>query len=90
MTHPPQVVVHLEQPLAAFQENDLSVKEVLVMGLSWPTDYWPALAIEWLHQGAPLDDEIAELLMAVSQRRRFPQSLRHSAFAIAKRWYKRK
>jgi hypothetical protein len=44
MTHPTQVVVHLEQPLAAFQENDLSVKEVLAMGLSWPTDYWPALA----------------------------------------------
>ena len=88
MTHPPWVVVHLEQPLAAFREDGLSVKDVLVVGLTWPTDYWPALAIEWLRQGALVDGEIAELLMAVSRRRGIPQSLRRRAFAFAKRWYK--
>lgn len=89
MAHPPCVVVHLEQPLAAFREDGLSVKDVLVVGLTWPTDYWPALAIEWLRQGAPVDEEIAELLMAVSRRRGFRQSVRYGAFGIAKRWSKR-
>lgn len=80
MAHPPWVVVHLEQPLAAFREDGLSVKDVLVVGLTWPTDYWPALAIDWLRQGAPVGGEIAELLMAVSRRQGFGQSVQAQCF----------
>src|SRR4051812_446333 len=83
---PRKLVIHLESPFAKYDASAVPVREVLVAGLSWETEYWPGLAVQWLEQGADVDAEIAALLDTVAARKHFPQSLRHKAFAIARRW----
>jgi hypothetical protein len=61
---------------------------VLHAGLKWPSSYWVELAVNWIEQGAPVDQEIAATLDVVSETKNFPQALRHKAFAIARRWEK--
>ena len=57
----------------------------MIAGLRWPTPYWCGLAVDWLEQGLPVDDDIVELLQTVAANRSFPQSLRHRAFSVYKR-----
>lgn len=64
----------------------MAVKDILLAGLRWEAEYWPSLAIAWLEQGAPMDKEIMEGLDDISDNKHFPQSLRHKAFAFARRW----
>lgn len=51
---------------------------------SWGS-YWPALAISWLEGGMPVTREIMAALESVSNNKGLPQSLRHQAFALAKK-----
>src|SRR5262245_59199255 len=83
---PSKLVSHLESPYATYDDSGVPAHDVLIAGLSWETQYWPALAVQWLEQGAPVDAEIAALLEKVASQKHFPQSLRHKAFAIARRW----
>jgi hypothetical protein len=78
----PSIVKPLERPLAAFSSNIDSARDVAVAGLRWSTPYWCDLAIGWLEQGLVVDVEIDEILRDISQSRRYPQSLRHRAFAL--------
>ena len=54
--------------------------------LSWPTDYWIALALAWVEAEprlvASVSDELAEL---ASERRRGTQNLRHRARRVLAR-----
>jgi hypothetical protein len=81
-----KLVVHLEAPYGAYKQVLAPVREVVVAGLSWPTEYWVGLAIAWLEQGVPIDQEVFVLLDRVAQTRHFAQSVRHRAFALARRW----
>lgn len=79
------LVVHLEGPYPEYQ-SVASVRDVVLAGLTWPTDYWAGLAIGWLEQGAPLDAGVIVALNQVAQKKHFAQSIRHRAFSLAKRW----
>jgi hypothetical protein len=81
----PEIVEPLEHPLTQFSSSACCAREVAVAGLRWPTPYWCSLAVEWLEQGLPVDNDIVELLLAIAKNRRFPQALRHRAFSIYKR-----
>lgn len=81
----PTIVQPLEHPLSEFSSSVHSARDVVIAGLNWPAPYWCNLAMVWLEQGLPTDDEIIELLRTIAENRRFPQSLRHRAFAIHKR-----
>jgi hypothetical protein len=83
---PRKLLIHLESPYANYDASLVPVHDVLVAGLSWETEYWSGLAVQWLEQGAEVDAEIAVLLDNVAARKHFPQSLRHKAFAMARRW----
>lgn len=65
-----------------------SARDIVIAALKWPTEYWPELALAWLDEGLPVDEELAALLLAVSRQHAFVQRLRHRAFAIAMRWEK--
>ncbi|MFV5215691.1 hypothetical protein ACLIIZ_18375 [Azonexus caeni] len=82
------LVVHLESPLSAFAASEGSVRDVVLAGLNWPTEYWAALAVVWLGQGAPVDSEIASALQVLAEKKHYSQSVRHRAFAIARRFEK--
>ena len=56
---------------------------------SWGS-HWPELAVSWLESGLPISPAIAHALNALSQDKRFPQSVRHRGFALAKRWARSK
>ena len=83
---PRSVVTHLEAPLSAYASGEIAARDVVLSGLSWDTPHWPTLAVAWLEQGLPVDDEIAELLGQVVSRPKWPQALRHRAKALLKSW----
>jgi hypothetical protein len=83
-----KLVVHLESPLSAYDSSRGGAREVVLTGLNWQTEYWAALAVGWLEQGAPIDAEIASALHAIVEKKHFSQGLRHRAFAFARRFEK--
>ncbi len=42
----------------------------------------------WIEQGVPLNEELVSALEAVSANKSNAQTIRHKAFALAKRWYR--
>jgi pimeloyl-[acyl-carrier protein] methyl ester esterase len=65
----------------------VSLRQVVVFALAGPMRWgWGGYAVSWIEAGFPVDDEIASALEIVSQDKRFPQRVRHRAFAAAKRW----
>lgn len=80
-----ELVVLLESPHKDVTSPEL-VREAIKAGLGWPTPYWPELAVRWIEDGASLDSELAKLVDAVAANEHFPQSLRHRAFALARRF----
>ena len=83
------LVVLLEKPFADYCADDAAVRDVILAGLSWPTDtsagYWQNLAVEWIEQGAAVDAEIVVLLNVIAVTEKLPQKLRHRARAIVQR-----
>lgn len=80
-----RLVTHLESPFAASALPYAEARHVVLMGLTWPTEYWACLAIGWLEQGAQLDVELAAALDAIASKP-FSQNVRHRAFALARQW----
>jgi hypothetical protein len=87
MAHPPSLVTYLEKPYTECAPN-VPVRDVILMALRWPTptDYWPALAIGWLDQGAPIDQDIMNILSEIVEKKKFSQNVRHRAAALARKW----
>jgi hypothetical protein len=83
-----QLLIHLETPFIHYVPAVAPARDVLVAGLKWSTSYWVGLAVNWVEQGAPIDEEIAAMLDMIAKTKHFPQALRHKSFAIARRWEK--
>lgn len=66
--------------------GSMPASEILLGALNWPTGYWPALAIGWIEQGAPINSEIAKRLEIIGRGRQYEQRTRHRSFALHKRW----
>ena len=62
------------------EPNNFPYIPLILSALKYPTSssYWPNLAVSWLKQGAPLNREISELLLAMSKNKKYDQKLRHS------------
>lgn len=80
-----RLVIHLETPFASCGLSVEEARGAVLMGLSWPTEYWVDLAIGWLEQSALLDAELAAALDAVTLKP-FSQGVRHRAFALVRQW----
>jgi hypothetical protein len=85
MTDQRDLIVLLEGPLSDYASYPAKVREILIAGLTWETDYWAELAVRWIEGGAPIDAEICELLDQF-QNKPFPQNLRHRARAASRRF----
>jgi hypothetical protein len=83
------LVVRLQAPFADYCADDATARDVILAGLSWPTDtpagYWQGLAVDWIEQGAAVDAEMTEFLKVIATTAKLPQQLRHKARAIV-RW----
>jgi hypothetical protein len=79
----------LEAPRSEYVSAGASVRDVVMAGLNWPTPYWPELAVNWLEDGAAMDDEIADLLLRIAETKTFPQNLGHRSAALANKWARR-
>ena len=87
MENPSKLVALLEQDyLNAKKGGSQDMRKTLIAGLTWETNYWVNLAIEWIKQGAPLDKEIVSLLEEISSKKMYSQSIRHAALKLANRW----
>lgn len=83
----PSIVLQLERPYEEFTPRESTPREIVLAGLRWPTEYWRALAVRWLEQGVPLDTEIADLLLNLSEdRQTCSQRLRQRAFALSAKY----
>lgn len=80
-----RLVTHLEAPFASRELPEAEIRGAVLMGLTWPTEYWAALAIGWLEQGAPLDAELSAALEAITSKP-FSQRVRHRARALTRQW----
>lgn len=63
----------------------VSLERLVAFALNSWGSHWPALAVSWLEGGMPVTHEIIAALESVSDNKGLPQSLRHRAFALAKR-----
>lgn len=83
------LVVRLQTPFADYCADDATARDVILAGLSWPTDtpagYWQGLAVDWIEQGAAVDAEMTEFLKVIATTAKLPQQLRHKARAIVRR-----
>jgi len=77
----------LESPYSMYS-GSMPAREILLGALNWPTGYWPALAVGWLEQGAPVDSDIAARLEAIGRGRQYEQRTRHRSLALLKGWAK--
>jgi hypothetical protein len=82
-----ELLVLLESPLKDSTSPEL-VRGAIEAGLRWPTptSYWAELAVRWLEEGAPMDEDLVKLLDELNNTRQSPQNLRHRAFALARRF----
>ncbi len=83
---PRKLVLSLERPYAAFSPQAETPRDVLLAGLKWRSHYWTKLAIDWIHQGAPIDEDIVNELELVSEDKQLAQKTRQEAFVIARKW----
>jgi hypothetical protein len=86
MNRQSELVSKLINPLSELDTSSFAPKQVVLAALTWPTDGWMRIALEWIEQGIPLDEELANALESVSKNKHNAQAIRHKAFAISKRW----
>lgn len=67
----------LEEPFDAGRSRAYDVTEMMRFALQL-SDYWAALAVGWMEQGAPAAD-LLDALEALERNRAFAQSTRHRA-----------
>jgi pimeloyl-ACP methyl ester carboxylesterase len=91
--HPyPIVAARLIDGLAAAgiprgEAERMPLRGLVVFALAGPMRWgWGGYAVSWIEAGFPVDDEIASALEGIALDKRFPQGVRHRAFATAKRW----
>lgn len=76
------LLLHLEQPLQAYS-GPTPIVQVVMAGLEYETsDYWPGLAVGWLEQGAPVDDNVIQALTRMAGKKHFSQRVRHRTAAV--------
>ncbi len=83
------MVLHLESDWKQLLGSDPSLLPVvLLQGLRYPGPYWVDLALSWIECECPIDEEILTELSRVGSesKKRLPQSTRHRAFALARRF----
>ncbi|WP_051962015.1 hypothetical protein [Methylobacter sp. BBA5.1] len=83
---PRTLIINLEYPYTEHDSFEVPARNVVLAGLGWETEYWPSLAVAWIEQGASIDKEVKEALDLIVEKKQFPQSLRHRAFALVRRW----
>jgi len=73
--------------IARAEAERVSLRQLVIFALTGPMRWaWGGYAVSWIEAGFPIDDEIASALEQIGQDKRFPQRVRHRAFAAAKRW----
>ena len=72
---------------ARAEAERVSLRQLVIYALTGPMRWaWGGYAVSWIEAGFLIDVEIASALEQVAQDKRFPQRVRHRAFAAAKRW----
>ena len=85
---PRALVVYLESPYSEQRCDQPTAHEIVLAGLQAPSEYWIGLAVSWLEQGAPVNNEIIQELKSIVNNKYFSQRVRHHSFALVKRWYR--
>lgn len=87
MDNPATLVALLEQKYDTVKDSTTQdLHATLVAGLLWETSYWVDCALNWIEDGAEVDERIAELLLDVSSKKYHPQATRHKAFKLSRKW----
>lgn len=63
----------------------ISLEGLVTFALNCWGSYWPSLAVSWLEGGMPVTRGIMKALESASSNKGLPQSVRHRAFALARR-----
>jgi hypothetical protein len=83
LKNPSTIVTALETPFLQFAgPGDPS--EIVMAGLTWPTEYWVGLALAWVEQGAPVNMPILNELVRLGGGASLSQNIQHRAFALAR------
>lgn len=82
MNRQSELVSQLIKPLSELDISLFAPKRVVLEALRWPTDGWMNIALEWIEQGVPLDEELVNALKMFHQTSTThrPYVIRHSHF----------
>lgn len=81
-------LVNLLEHQPHWKPDNVSLKQLVLTGLDWPTAHWFEAAVSWLSQGFPIDRDIAEIVHRRRDDHGLPQAARHRAFTLVRRWEK--
>ena len=89
-----EVVADLASSLAGLGFPDIdpqavSLRDLLSLALNCGEAYWARLAVRWLTEGFPLDAGSVGQADRLVREKHIPQSTRHEAFRLARRWERR-
>lgn len=76
----------VEAGMDARETDCVSLEKLVIFALSSWGSYWPELAVVWLEGGFPINESLARRLEIMSQEENLPQTVRHRAFTLVKRW----
>lgn len=88
MNRQSELVSQLIKPLSELDTSLFAPKRVVLEALRCPTDGWMNIALEWIEQGVPLDEELVNALKNVSSNKHNAQAIRHKAFAFLRGWHR--
>jgi hypothetical protein len=79
----PRTLTRLELPYRAYA-GSVDARDLVLAGLRWPTEYWVGLAIGWLEQGVPIDEQIFREVQRLGSVIALSQGLKHRVFALTR------
>ncbi len=66
--------------------NEDLLSKVVEYSLEFPSRHWALSAVDWIEKGFPINSNICEKLLAISDNKTDSQKLKHKSFTQARRW----
>ena len=78
--------VEAEQLISSLGFEPFPFRRLIEFAISSESDYWASLAVDWLEQGVPLNEKVANAINLMVEEKRASQKTRHRAFQLMKRF----
>jgi len=78
-------LVETQQLISSLDFEPFPFRRLIEFALSSEADYWASLAVDWLEQGIPINENIVNAVNLMVEEKRTSQKTRHRAFGLVKK-----